>query len=68
MNYKTGKSNMPQKRNQEGEMNKKNLKNVLLAIVVLFVLSLVIWNTIALNDMSEDNSSPSFLKIHNFVS
>ncbi len=32
-------------------MKKENIKNLLLAIVVLFVLVLVIWNTIALNEI-----------------
>lgn len=33
-------------------MKKENIRNLLLAIVVLLVLSLTIWNTIALNEIS----------------
>jgi cell division protein FtsL len=35
-------------------MKKEYLKNVLLAVVALFVLALVIWNTVALNEIRGD--------------
>ena len=38
-------------------MKKGNLKNVLLAVVALFVLALVIWNTVALNEIKENVES-----------
>jgi len=38
-------------------MKKENLKNVLLAVVALFVLALVIWNTVALNEIRGDIKS-----------
>ena len=38
-------------------MRKENLKNVLLSVVALFVLALVIWNTVALNEIRGDIKS-----------
>lgn len=35
-------------------MRKENIKNLLLAVVALLVLVLVIWNTIALNEIRGD--------------
>jgi len=38
-------------------MKKENIKNLLLAIVVLFVLSLTIWNTVTLLGIKADTEN-----------